>query len=385
MIKRQAHTTLLQLAQQFRTVAILGPRQSGKTTLAKMVFPEKPYASLETPTVRQFALEDPVAFLRQYPNGAILDEIQRAPELLSWLQQNLDDDPSNKGKFVLTGSNNLLLLQNISQTLAGRIAYLELLPFSVTELASIPNSLNDLETLLWQGGYPPIQADGIAPNFWFSAYIRTYVERDVRQIKNIENLLAFEKLLSLCAGRVGQELNYAALSHELGVDAKTVQSWIGILQASYIVFLLPTFHRNHNKRVVKTPKLYFYDTGLACALLRINDPQLLIQHPFRGALFESFIVSELLKTRFNKAERSNLFFWKETSGYEIDVVIDEGIRQIPIEIKSGQTINTNWLKGVNYWNSLSNTQGGIVFFGGDEGQERSNDLSIKSWREVGNY
>jgi uncharacterized protein len=385
MIERQASTTLRLLAQQFRAVAILGPRQSGKTTLTKMVFPEKPYASLETPTVRQFALEDPVGFLKQYPNGAILDEIQRAPELLSWLQQNLDDDPSQKGKFVLTGSNNLLLLQNISQTLAGRVAHIELLPFSVAELAAIPNSLDDLDTLLWRGGYPPIQADGIAPDFWFSAYTRTYVERDVRQIKNIGNLLMFEKLLSLCAGRVGQELNYAALSNDIGVDAKTIQSWMGILQASYILFLLPTFHRNHNKRVVKTPKLYFYDTGLACALLRISEPTFLVQHPFRGALFENFIVSELLKNRFNKAQKSNLFFWKETAGYEVDVVIDEGIRQIPIEIKSGQTINSNWLKGINYWNSITQTMGGIVFFGGDDGQERSNDLSIKSWRTIGQY
>ena len=385
MIERQAAYTLRQLAKQFRAVAILGPRQSGKTTLAKLIFPEKPYASLETPTIRQFALEDPIAFLKQFPNGAILDEIQRAPELLSWLQQNLDDDPTNMGKFVLTGSNNLLLLQNVSQTLAGRVAYLELLPFSVQELTAIPNSLVDIDTLLWQGGYPSIQANGVAPTYWFSAYIRTYVERDVRQIKNIENLLLFERFLSLCAGRVGQEINFSLLSNEVGVDYKTIQSWIGILQASYIIFLLPPFYKNHNKRVVKTPKLYFYDTGLACALLRITDPTLLVQHPFRGALFENFIVCELLKNRMNKGERSNLYFWKETSGHEVDVLIDEGIRQIPIEIKSGQTINQSWLKGINYWNKLNETTGGYVFFGGDEGQERSNGLSIKSWREIGGY
>ena len=187
MIEREAAYTLRQLAKQFRAVAIFGPCQSGKTTLAKLVFPEKPYASLETPTIRQFALEDPVAFLKQFPNGAILDEIQRAPELLSWLQQNLDDDPTNKGKFVLTGSNNLLLSQNISQTLVGRVAFLELLPFSVQELTAIPNSLVDIDTLLWRGGYPSIQADGVAPTYWFSAYIRTSIERDVRQIKNIGN------------------------------------------------------------------------------------------------------------------------------------------------------------------------------------------------------
>lgn len=284
MIKREAETKLLQLANQFRSVAILGPRQSGKTTLAKMCFPNKPYTSLETPTVRQFAQQDPVQFLKQYPQGAILDEIQRVPELLSWLQQNLDDDPSVRGKFVLTGSNNFLLLQNITQTLAGRVAYLELLPFSVAELVNIPNSLDDMDSVLWKGGYPPIQADGIAPEDWFSAYIRTYIERDVRQIKNIDNLLLFERFLALCAGRVGQEVNFSALSNEVGVDFKTIQSWMGVLQASYIVFLLPPYHKNFNKRVVKAPKLYFYDTGLACSLLRINSHSLLIQHPFKGRI-----------------------------------------------------------------------------------------------------
>lgn len=255
MIPRQAASKLLQLAQQFRAVAILGPRQSGKTTLAKACFPEKPYISLETPTMRRFALEDPVQFLRQYPDGAVFDEIQRAPELLSWLQQDLDENPSVRGKFVLTGSNNLLLLENITQTLAGRIAHIELLPFSVAELQVLPDALTDINVLLWKGGYPAIQADGIGPEDWFSMYLRTYVERDVRQIKNIENLLLFERFLSLCAGRVGQEINYSALSNELGIDRKTIQSWLGILQASYLVYLLPPFYNNFQKRVLKTPKL----------------------------------------------------------------------------------------------------------------------------------
>lgn len=385
MIQRQAAPKLLQLSRQFRAVAILGPRQSGKTTLAKTCFPEKPYVSLETPTSRQFALEDPIQFLKQYPDGAVLDEIQRTPELLSWLQQDLDENPSVRGKFVLTGSNNLLLLENISQTLAGRVAHIELLPFSVAELEEIPGSLNDINTLLWKGGYPPVQADGIGPEDWFPMYLRTYVERDVRQIKNIENLLLFERFLALCAGRVGQEINYSALSVETGVDFKTIQSWMGVLQASYIAFLLPPYYKNFQKRVLKTPKLYFYDTGLACSLLRISQPSMLVQHPFRGALFENFIITELLKNRFNRGQRSDLYFWRESSGNEIDVIIDEGLRMFPIEIKSGQTIQSDWMKGIRYWQKLSGQTGGLILHGGLENQQRSEDIQLLSWKKVAEY
>ena len=332
--------------------------------------------------MRRFALEDPVQFLRQYPDGAVFDEIQRAPELLSWLQQDLDENPSVRGKFVLTGSNNLLLLENITQTLAGRIAHIELLPFSVAELQALPEALSDINTLLWKGGYPPVQADGIAPEDWFSMYIRTYVERDVRQIKNIENLLLFERFLSLCAGRVGQEINYSALSNELGVDRKTIQSWLGILQASYLVYLLPPFYNNFQKRVLKTPKLYFFDTGLACALLQISQPSMLSLHPFRGALFENFIVTELIKNRFNQGKRSNLYFWRESSGNELDVILDEGLRQFPIEIKSGQTIQSAWEKGILYWQQLTGQSGGLILHGGSENQRRSGGIDFLSWEKV---
>jgi uncharacterized protein len=383
MIERQATSKVLQLAQQFRAVMIMGPRQSGKTTLAKMTFPDKPYASLETPTTRQFAMEDPVQFLAQFPNGAILDEIQRVPALLSWLQQNLDDTPTVKGKFILTGSNNLLLLESVTQTLAGRVGHIELLPFSVTELSALPNALEDVNKLLWSGAYPPVQADRISPNDWFASYIRTYIERDVRQIKNIGNLLLFERFLSLCAGRVGQEINFTQLSNEVGADVKTIQSWMGILQASYIVYLLPPFYKNFNKRLTKTPKLYFYDTGLACNLLRISDSNTLVQHPFKSALFENFIVTELLKNRFNQGQRSNLYFWRESSGNEIDVLIDEGLQQIPIEIKSGQTINSDWLKGLKYWQTLTkHTGNSFVIYGGDEVQKRSEGIIIQGWKEI---
>ena len=233
MIDRQARIKVIQLASQFKAVAIMGPRQSGKTTLSRLCFPDKPYVSLENPQNRAFAVDDPTGFLAAYPDGAILDEIQRVPSLLSWLQQRLDEE-ERKGTFILTGSNNLLFLEQITQSLAGRVAYLDLLPFSTAEFP-VPT----LNERLLSGGYPPVLADGISPIDWFPTYVRTYIERDVRQIKNIDNLQLFEKLLSLCAGRAGQILNYSNLGVEVGVDYKSVQSWLGVLQASYIIYLLP--------------------------------------------------------------------------------------------------------------------------------------------------
>ncbi|MCB9282739.1 MAG: ATP-binding protein [Lewinellaceae bacterium] len=381
MIERKAAEKILQLAQSFKAVAIVGPRQSGKTTLARHCFPQKPYASLENLSTREFALSDPIGFLQQYREGAVLDEIQRAPILLSYLQQILDES-SDRGKFILTGSNNFLLLEQISQSLAGRAAYLDLLPFSIQELTQVNGALDDLNTLIISGGYPPIQAEGITPVDWFTAYVRTYVERDVRQIRNIENLFTFEKMLSLCAGRVGQTLNLSNFSIELGVDQKTVQAWMGVLQASYVIHLLPPYFKNFNKRIVKTPKLYFCDTGLACYLLRISKPDELVQHPFRGALFENLIISDFLKNRLNQGQRSNLYFWRDSTGNEIDLLIDEGTKLIPIEIKSGQTITPSYFNALRFWRKITGQSGGTVIYGGDEGQIRSDGMEVKSWRKL---
>lgn len=379
-VQRIAAEKIQELATKFKAVAIIGPRQSGKTTLSRMYFSEKPYVSLENPAMRQFALEDPQGFLAQYPQGAILDEIQRVPILLSWLQQILDES-EERGKFILTGSNNLLLLEQITQTLAGRVAYIELLPFSLAETLAANQTEKPIDTLLWEGAYPSVQAQGIPPTDWFAAYVRTYVERDVRQIRNIENLLLFERFLSLCAGRVGQQINYANLATETGVDQKTAQAWLGILQASYILFLLPPWFQNFNKRVTKSPKLYFYDIGLAAYLLGIRQETILPLHPYRGALFENFIVLELLKNRFNRGERSNLFYWKDST-CEIDLLIAQGNMAYPVEIKSGQTITSDYFKCLSYWNSLTGQAGGLVLYGGDESQERSNGMAVKSWRSV---
>lgn len=377
-IDRQATQKALALAKSFKAVVITGPRQSGKTTLSKTCFSEKPYVSLENPDTRNFAIEDPRAFLNQYRDGAILDEIQRTPQLLSYLQQVLDES-SERGRFILTGSNNLQLLESVSQSLAGRTGHIHLLPLSIEELKQVPNATSDLNTLLWKGQYPSIQAEFISPSDWLPSYISTYVERDVRQIKGIENLLLFERFLSLCAGRAGQRLNYNNLAIETGVDNKTIKSWLGVLEASYIVFQLPPYYKNFNKRVVKSPKLYFYDTGLLCSLLRISGPELLAQHPYRGAIFENFIILEALKNRFNQGQLSNLYYWLDNSGNEIDLLIDKGLTTEAIEIKSGLTVNSGYFKNLHFWKKITEEANGSVIYGGTENQNRSDGFKVTSW------
>ena len=380
MIVRDAETILKKLTTQFKAIALTGPRQSGKSTLARTTFPEKKYLSLENPDIRESALTDTRGFLNNLPNGAIIDEAQRVPELFSYLQQVLDES-DEKGRFILTGSNNFLMLENITQSLAGRIGYLELLPFCYNEIKKIRGYDLSLNNMIFSGGYPAITFDSIDVNFWFPSYIRTYVERDVRQIKNITNLNLFQKLLYLCAGRVGQELNLNNLAIECGVDHKTIGSWIGILQASYVIHLLPPFYNNFSKRIVKSPKLYFYDTGLACALLGITSSAQLPLHSSRGSLFENYIINELIKTRFNKGLRSNLFHWRDVSGHEIDVVADHGSYSIGIELKAGMTVIPEFFKGLTFWQSLTKYDKCYLIYGGEETQKRSNGIEVIPWNK----
>ena len=309
MIIRQATERLVHLSKTFRSVAVVGPRQSGKTTLCRTVFPKKLYVSLENPDVLEFATTDPRGFLSQYnhENGAILDEIQKAPHLFSYLQQILDETKT-KGLFILTGSNNFLLQENITQTLSGRIAYLQLLPLSLEELKSNNILKNEYAWHIINGGYPEVIAEDINPTDWYPNYISTYVERDVRQLKNINNLSLFTKLLRMCAGRTGQILNMTSMANDCGIDQKTVAAWLSILQSSYIIYLLKPYYNNFNKRIMKTPKLYFYDTGVACSLLGIKSAEQIAIHAAKGALFENLIVGELLKERFNAGENDNLFY-----------------------------------------------------------------------------
>lgn len=372
MIYREAEKELQLLSAQFKAVAVTGPRQSGKTTLVKNVFKEKAYVNLENPDLRQFAREDPRGFLSNYPDGAILDEVQRVPELFSYLQQILDEKEQN-GSFILTGSNNFLLNSNISQSLAGRVGYLFLLPLDIGEINPGANMSNQL---IFKGGYPEIYQKDIDPKKYYDNYIRTYVERDVRLLKNITDLYTFERFLRLCAGRTGQLLNMSSLAADVGVDVKTIGSWLGVLEASFIAFRLYPYHENYNKRIVKMPKLYFYDTGLASALMGIEDVSQLNIHPLRGGLFENLVVVDFLKRLYNNGKQNNLYFWRDNIGNEVDLLIKKGANRYPVEIKSAQTISDEFFKGIRYWNKLTNTEGGYLVYAGDMLQKRSGEINI---------
>jgi hypothetical protein len=377
MIKREAEKEIIDLSRQFKAVALVGPRQSGKTTLARKAFAHLPYVNLENLDTRNFALNDPRGFLKQYASGAIIDEAQRTPELFAYLQQTLDES-AEKGRFIITGSNNFLLQENISQTLAGRIAYLYLLPFTINEIGAT----SDVDSIIHKGLYPPIYDQNIEPSKWYANYTRTYVERDVRQIKNITNLNAFEKFLRLCAGRVGQLLNMNSLAIEAGVDGKTIASWISVLESSFIIFKLQPHHASFNKRIVKMPKLYFYDTGLACSLLGISSPLQLNTHYAKGSLFENFVITELVKIRYNQGENHNLFFWRDSIGHEVDLLVETPKGLFPIEIKAGSTINDNFFKGIEYWNRLAGNKKGIIVYNGEGKQERSSGIKILPWHNI---
>jgi len=384
MIPRDARHTLQELARGYPVVAITGPRQSGKTTLAVETFGDKPYLSLEEPDQRQAAEADPRGFLARHPDGAILDEVQRCPELFSYLQGRVDRD-RRPGQFILTGSQQFGILAGITQTLAGRIALLQLLPFSLPELSAGGWSPPDLDDLLFTGLYPPIYDRTLTPGIWHANYIQTYVDRDVRQLVNVRNLRDFHRFVRMAAARVGQLLNLSSLANDCGITHNTAREWLSVLEASYIVFLLQPHHQNFNKRLIKTPKLYFYDPGLAAWLLGVQEVGQLAVHPMRGALFESWVLSELLKRRYNRALPSNLYYWRDRTGNEVDVLIEEGSRLVPIEIKSGQTVTTDHLTGLARWLALAGTTAVSprLIYGGDSGYSRSG-IEVTPWREIRN-
>jgi predicted AAA+ superfamily ATPase len=381
MIQRKAKKKLIQLASKFKAVAVTGARQTGKTTLIKEVFRDKPYVSLENLDMRNFALEDPRGFLSTYPNGAVLDEVQRTPNLFSYLQEILDNSKV-KGLFILSGSNNFLLQQSISQSLSGRIGYINLLPFSIAELSKAKLLPDSDDELLVKGFYPPVYDQDIPVVDWCPNYIRTYIEKDVRQIKNINDLIVFEKFVRLLAGRTGQELNSNSISIEVGIDIKTIQSWIGILESSFIIYLLKPHYNNYNKTIIKRPKLYFYDTSIVCSLLGIQNAQQMSNYPLRGAIFETMVINEFVKKRTNAAMPINLFYWREKTGHEIDLIMDNGGDLLPIEIKSGQTINSEFFRNIDYWCKLSGTTKSVLMYAGDQKQKRSNGTDVMNWREL---
>lgn len=383
MIPRTAQATLLRLAKGFPVLAITGPRQTGKTTLAKVTFPEKPYLSLEDPDIRVIATEDPRGLLARYPSGAILDEVQRVPSLLSYLQTRVDADP-RPGAFVLTGSQQLDLSSAITQSLAGRVGLLNLLPFSLDELQSAGRPFPTLDELLWRGFYPPLHDRDLAPSDWQSAYVSTFVERDLRQILAVRDLSAFQRFVRMCAARIGQLLNLSSLATDCGITHNTAGAWLSVLEASHLVFLLRPHHRNFNKRLVKTPKLYFNDPGLAAWLLGIRDTSQMAFHPSRGALFENFVYLECLKHRLHRGHPADLHFWRDSAGLEVDLLREQGGFLHPIEVKSGQTLATDFFDGLRRWCLLSGdiaSPTSWLIYGGDTGLRRGTTQVIP-WREL---
>lgn len=381
-IPRNAESRLKHFANGYPVLVVTGPRQSGKSTLVRHAFPEHRYVSLEDLDQREFAETDPRGFLNQFNEGAILDEAQRCPALFSYLQTRVDKR-QQPGEFILTGSQQFGLLSGITQSLAGRAALLTLLPMTYGELQRSGKIGKNLDKILFDGAYPPIFDRGLEPHLWHGNYVRTYLERDVRQLIKVQDLGTFQRFLKLCAGRTGQLLNLSSLANDCGITHNTAKAWISVLEASYIVHLLPPHHQNFNKRLVKTPKLYFLDTGLATWLLGIQNHEQLTTHAQRGALFETWVIGELLKARYNAGETSNLYFWRDRSGHEVDLLIDHGTHLSPLEIKSGQTINKDYFKGLEFWKNLAGETAGKAWlvYGGDTRQTRSY-ATILPWYEI---
>jgi len=380
MIHRSLSATIQRLAKGFPVVVLTGPRQSGKTTLVKALFPDKPYISLENPDTRLFANEDPRGFLARYPE-AIFDEVQRAPELLSYIQ-GIVDEQRTAGCYILTGSQNFTLSRQVSQSLAGRAGMAQLLPLSGRELATAEMLSTSLDRWLFTGGYPALHDTAVTPSDWFSSYVATYLERDVRDLTSVRDLITFQRFVRLCAARTGQLLNLSSLATDCGIAQSTATAWLSILEASYIVFRLTPHFANFGKRLVKAPKLYFHDTGLAAFLLGIQTPEQLATHSSRGALFETMVVSEYLRERWNRGAVSNLYFWRDSSGNEVDLLLDEAGTLHPIEIKSGQTVATDMFKTLKKWQTISgSTAEPCLIFGGEEAYLRSG-VCVTGWREL---
>ena len=372
MIGRDAKDALLRLSKGFPVVAVTGPRQSGKTTLVRSVFCDKPYVSLEDLDTRNFAENDPRAFLAAYSDGAIFDEVQRCPDLFSYLQTVVDNNPQ-MGCYVLTGSQQFGLLSNITQSLAGRVGVVQLLPFCHGELSAVQRGCSSIEEAIYRGAYPPLYDRDLVPADWYSGYVATYLERDLWQLIQVRDLRTFRLFLRMCAARTGQLLNLSSLANDCGVTHNTAKAWISVLEASYILFLLQPHHNNFNKRLIKSPKLYFYDTGLACWLLGIQDEGQIETHSLRGALFETWVLSELVKGRFNRGLYSNLYFWRDRSGTEVDVLVEQGDRLVPLEIKSGKTLTADYFTGLNKWLSIAGDVAGSprLVYAGDQEQLRT--------------
>ncbi len=379
-IERAMAQKLRALAEKFPVVTLTGPRQSGKTTLLKALFPTLPYASLEAPDIRQFALTDPRGFLANFNQGAILDEVQHAPDLLSYIQVIVDSKPDVH--FILSGSSNFLLMEKIGQSLAGRSAILHLLPLSLQELAKSGHEFESYEEAIFTGQYPRIFDKAIDPTDFYPSYIQTYVERDVRLLKNITDLNAFIQFTQLCAGRIGQLLNYSSLANDAGVSPNTAKSWLSVLEAAFVVYRVRPFYKNFNKRLVKSPRLYFYDTGLACSLLGIRSSRQVGAHFLKGGLFENLVINEFVKHFRNQGRPETPYFWRDRTGREIDCMLPTAEELLLVEIKAGKTALSDYFRGIREWRKVTGAEAeGFVAYGGDLTLQTREGWFI-AWRDL---
>lgn len=384
MIDRDLAPKLIEAARKFPSITLTGPRQSGKTTLCKSLFPRHPYSSLEAPDVRAFAMQDPRAFLAQFPKGCIIDEVQRAPDLLSYLQGMIDEDPA-PGRWILTGSQNFSLLKSVSQSLAGRTAVYNLFPLVHEEITRFDRHPVNLEETLFAGGYPRIFDLDLDPADWFRSYVATYIERDVRTISNVADIATFQRFIQLCAGRTAQLLNYSSLADDCGISQPSAKAWLNILETSFIVFRLPPFHSNLRKRLVKMPKLHFYDTGLVCWLLGIRTPEQLHSHPLRGPVFETWAISEITKHRSNRGETGGLSFYRDRNGAEVDLIVEHPSHITLVDAKSTATASSSLFRGVRrvrrHLTELPGACNIVITYGGDQFQQRA-DGNIVPWHKL---
>ena len=383
MISRAIQSLAQKGLRGFPVLALTGPRQSGKTTLARTLADGRPYASLEDPDVREFASTDPRGFLAQFPNGAVLDEVQRCPDLFSYLQGVVDADPRRMGRFILTGSQQFGLIEAITQSLAGRVALLELLPFSLPELQSANRAPDSIDKLLAQGLFPPIYDRPVEPALWLKNYVATYVERDIRQVLQVQDTAAFQRFVTLCAGRVGQLLNVSSLAGDAGVSRITAESWLSVMQASYLILLVRPHFTNLSKRLIKSPKLYFHDPGLAAWLLGIREPSHVSAHPLRGPLFENWVITEIAKAQAARGEAITVNFWRDKEGHEVDAIVERAGQLHAIEIKSGQTIASDFFDNLDYWRRQQPDAAITPWLvtGGDQAQTRERG-TVVPWSQI---
>ena len=364
MINREILGKLKEYEQYYQIISLTGPRQSGKSTFIQHAVKGLPYINLESPDERRFAITDPKHFLQRFPKGAILDEVQYAPELFSYIQAITDADRSLK--FYLTGSQNFMMQERISQSLAGRVGLLTLLPFSFSELKKAKRAIENLQLQQFTGFYPRIYDRGIPPREFYRNYVNTYLQRDVQGLIRNENMESFNRFIALVSGRAGQVLNYQSLANDTGLSVPSIQTWIRILERSYIIFLLSPYYKNFRKRIVKSPKLFFFDTGLLCYLLNIEKPEQLATHYAKGAVFENYVISELFKQRVHKGLTPNLFYWKDSNNKEVDCLLDTGEGQAAYEIKSSTTFSPSFFDNIRYWEKISDNKNNAVVYGGDK-------------------